>query len=146
MMNKIELRLVRERRQAYKGLRTQILFAEDAYEYFKFMQELPQEELHALYLTSQNEVTGIYQVSKGTRSQTCYSPADVIGPALFCGATKIIIAHNHPSGSCKPSPDDTMLTDRISKACELMGLELLDHLIIGDNDFYSFNKQSNKED
>lgn len=140
-INKIKLILVKEKIKDYSNLPNKINNSNAAYAHFEHLSELPQEEMHALYLNSQNQVIGTYQIHKGTQTNCIISPADIIRPALLCNATGIIIAHNHPSGDCNPSKDDLDITEKINNACELMKINLLDHIIIGDNKFYSIKKK-----
>ena len=66
---------------------------------------------------------------------------DIIKRAILCNSKRIIIAHNHPSGSTEPSKHDIAATKKITEACNLMGINLLDHLIIGDKQFKSIIEQ-----
>jgi len=152
-MRKIELRLVRE--SSSTGFSTslkaqdltqehedtqKVSCAKDAYAFFKFMENLPQEEVYAIYLTPKNKVIGISQVFKGSTDLCFFTPADIVRPALLTGATNIIIAHNHPSGDYEPSKNDEQSTNNLKQACDIIGLRLCDHLIIGDNKYYSFEE------
>lgn len=65
-------------------------------------------------------------------------PREVFGPAVALSATAIVVAHNHPSGDPTPSAEDRAVTDRLRAAGELLGIELLDHVVIGDERYYSF--------
>ena len=58
--------------------------------------------------------------------------------ALLCNASRIMIAHNHPSGNSEPSREDKKTTENIRKACDLIGIPLLDHIIIGEDEYFSF--------
>jgi DNA repair protein RadC len=69
-------------------------------------------------------------------------PREVFGPALALAATAIVIAHNHPSGDPTPSAEDRRVTERLRAAGELLGIELLDHLVIGDERVYSFASEA----
>jgi DNA repair protein RadC len=141
-INKIKLTVIREKIKKYdSSLSGKITTSNHAYLYCKHLCKLPQEEMHILYLNSQNEVIGIYQAFKGTQTSCTVNPADIIRPALLCSATKIIIAHNHPSGDCNPSKEDLTITKKIDDACEIIGIKLLDHIVIGDNKFYSIKEK-----
>ena len=99
-----------------------------------------QECVLAVYLSSCLKPLAYKVVSIGTNDACMFEPSDIIRPALLCGATKLIVAHNHPSGNIQPSAADKKVTTRLKEACSLLGLTLLDHIIIADNsDFYSFN-------
>ena len=98
------------------------------------------ESMKMLLLNHANRVLGIMDVSDGGTSSTIVDVKMLLQCALLTNANGIIICHNHPSGNLQPSMEDLMLTERIVKACELMGLQLLDHLIISAerNQYYSF--------
>lgn len=97
-----------------------------------------QEEFKILLLNRANEVLGIYQMSKGGITGTVVDVRLIFSVALKCNATGIIIAHNHPSGTLKPSDADISLTKKIKKCSEFMDIALLDHLIVTKYNFYSF--------
>lgn len=97
-----------------------------------------QEEFKILLLNRANEVLGIYQMSKGGITGTVVDVRLIFSVALKCNATGIILAHNHPSGTLKPSEADISLTKKIKKCSEFMDIALLDHLIITKYNFYSF--------
>lgn len=97
-----------------------------------------QEEFKILLLNRANEVLGIYALSKGGITGTVVDVRLIFSVALKCNATGIIIAHNHPSGTLKPSDADISLTKKIKKCSEFMDIALLDHLIVTKYNFYSF--------
>lgn len=97
-----------------------------------------QEEFKVLLLNRNNQVLGIYPLSKGGVAGTYVDVKLVFSVALKCNASSIIIAHNHPSGNLRPSEADKRLTQKIKKAGEYLDIILLDHLIITKEDFYSF--------
>jgi len=90
-----------------------------------------------IILNSKNVVIKIINVSLGGANFACIEPKDVLAEAIKVQAPKIILVHNHPSGDPKPSKGDYNVTDRIYEAAELMGIELLDHIIIGEEDYKS---------
>lgn len=95
------------------------------------------ENFLVLLLTVKNQVLGFDLVSKGGVGGCAMQPADVFRGAIIGGAAKVILGHNHPSGDPKPSPEDLELTERLVQAGKLLGIEVLDHIIIGEKDFYS---------
>ena len=99
-----------------------------------------QEEFKVLLLNRANEVLGIYPLSKGGITGTVVDSRLIFAVALKCNATGIIIAHNHPSGTLKPSEADITLTKSIKKCADFLDITLIDHLIITKNGFYSFSK------
>ena len=100
-----------------------------------------QEEFKILLLNRANEVLGIYPLSKGGITGTVVDQRLIFAVALKCNATGIIICHNHPSGKLLPSEADITLTKSIGKCAELLDINLLDHLIITKNGFYSFSNE-----
>lgn len=100
-----------------------------------------QEEFKVLLLNRANEVLGIYPLSKGGITGTVVDSRLIFAVALKCNATGILIAHNHPSGTLKPSDNDITLTRSIKKCAELLNINLIDHIIVTKNDFYSFSNE-----
>lgn len=100
------------------------------------------DEVHevviALQLNTKNRVVGYSEVSRGGMAGSAVTPADVFRPALIAGASKIIVAHNHPSGEPRPSTEDVVFTKRLREAGELLGVQVLDHIIVGDGSYFSF--------
>ncbi len=95
------------------------------------------ETAKAILLNAKNEVLRIVDISYGGTNFAIIEPKEVISEAIKMQAPKIIISHNHPSGDPTPSKQDFIFTDRIIEACELMGIELLDHIVIGDGCYES---------
>jgi len=96
------------------------------------------EHFIVLMLSAKNKVIGLNTVSIGHLSGSPVHPREVFKPAILANAASIIVAHNHPSGDCQPSQEDCNVTDIIKKAGEILQIKLLDHIIIGENDYYSF--------
>lgn len=90
-----------------------------------------------IILNSKNVILRIMDISLGGANFACIEPKDVLSEAIKIQAPKIILAHNHPSGDVTPSKGDYKVTDRIYEAAELMGIKLLDHIIIGEDDYNS---------
>lgn len=102
-----------------------------------------QEETKLILLNRANIVLGIYELSKGGISGTIVDIRIILSVALKCNASSIILVHNHPSGNLTPSEADIKITDKLKKACELLEIYLLDHLIISKEGYYSFAKSEN---
>lgn len=96
-----------------------------------------QEKVKVLILNSKNVVLKTQDVSLGGSNSASVEPKDVLAEAIKMQAPKIILVHNHPSGDVKPSKGDYKITDRIYEAAQLMGIQLLDHIIIGDGTYQS---------
>ena len=91
-------------------------------------------------LNGSHKVIGTHVVSQGLVNHALVHPREVFRPAIFDNATAIIIAHNHPSGNLKPSTEDRDITKRIKKAGDIVGIEVLDHLIVSPSlkGYFSF--------
>lgn len=99
---------------------------------------LDHEEFWAIYLSQANRILQTCQISKGGISSTGVDTRIVIQEAVLNKATQIILCHNHPSGSVRPSRADIQLTEKLHHAAELMDLILVDHIIIHKERYYSF--------
>ena len=96
------------------------------------------ESAIAIFLNRANNTIGWFKISQGGLSKTIIDRRVLLATALNCGASAIIIAHNHPSGNKKPSNADIKMTTQINKACEIMDIQLLDHLIMTYDSYFSF--------
>ena len=100
--------------------------------------ELPHEEFWIMYLNNSNKVIQKNQLSKGGITGTLVDVRLVLKKALELGATSLILAHNHPSGTLKPSQADKALTKKLSLASQSLDIKVLDHLIVTENAYFSF--------
>lgn len=91
----------------------------------------PQENLFAVTLDSKNRVLSTLRVFRGTINSCTVSPRELLVAALLDGACGLIISHNHPSGDPAPSSDDLVFTKKVKDACHLVGIDLIDHIILG---------------
>jgi DNA repair protein RadC len=99
------------------------------------LHEMSEEVFSIITLSTKNEVTGLFEVSRGTVDSSLVHPREVFKRALLSNASSILLLHNHPSGDPKPSPEDIRVTKRLKDAGELLGIQVLDHVIIGDGYF-----------
>ena len=97
-----------------------------------------QECFYALYLDSNHEIIDELMISKGTLTSSLVHPREVYAPALERRAARMIVLHNHPSRNTEPSQQDIDITKRLFEAGLILGIDLLDHIIIGGKSFYSF--------
>jgi len=97
-----------------------------------------EEYLYLIGMTARNHPISIFEVSHGTSSEAVVSGREIMVRTLLCGASNIVVVHNHPSGDCTPSKEDIETTKRILMVCKLMDIELVDHIIIGADRFFSF--------
>lgn len=96
-----------------------------------------EEYIYMIALNTKNMILGVFEVSHGSVNWAICGPREIFIRALLCGASKIILVHNHPSGICNPSSEDINVYKKISEAGELIGIMLVDSIIIGDG-YYSF--------
>ena len=109
--------------------------------YMEEMRHLKQESMKLLMLNTKGKLLGETNVSKGTVNASLITPRELFLKALECEAVSIILIHNHPSGDPTPSHSDVSFTKRVKEAGELIGIDLLDHIIIGNNRYTSFAEQ-----
>lgn len=102
------------------------------------MRDLDQEIFKVLLLNGQNHVLRIVEVAKGTLTTARIYPREVVKVALRHSAAALVFVHNHPSGAAQPSEDDKKITRNLVFACRPMGVKVHDHIIIGDDDNFSF--------
>jgi DNA repair protein RadC len=96
---------------------------------------LDRENFVAVLLNTKNEVIEFPTISVGTLSASLVHPREVFKPAIRASAAGIVLAHNHPSGKVAPSREDREVTGRLKEAAEIIGIEVLDHVILGDGYF-----------
>lgn len=96
------------------------------------------EHFFAIALDAKNRPVAQIEVAVGGLVACCLSPSDVFRPLLRAAAVGVIFAHNHPSGEASPSDEDVAITDRLCRAGELLGIQVLDHLVLGENSYFSF--------
>jgi DNA repair protein RadC len=96
------------------------------------------EHFKILLLNTRNKIIRIGTISIGTLNASLVHPREVFKEALIHDAFSVILAHNHPSGDCEPSEEDLRITTRLRDAGNLMGIEVLDHIIITSQSYFSF--------
>ena len=104
------------------------------------MSILEQEHLRVLLLTTRNQLLAVREVYRGTISSAPVRVAEVMREAIRNNAPALIMVHNHPSGDPSPSPDDVVMTKQSIEAGKLLGIDVLDHIIIGDRRFVSLKQ------
>lgn len=98
---------------------------------------LDRERCLLVSLDTKHRLLAVDTVSVGTADHTFMAPREIFRDALLAGASALFVAHNHPSGDATPSADDRQVTRRLAQAGSTLGIELLDHLVIGDPDWVS---------
>ncbi len=99
------------------------------------------EEFKTLFLNSRNQLIAVETLQTGTVNKAVVYPRKIVERALYNHAVNVIIAHNHPAGTLKPSQDDCAVTKVIKAALKTVEISLLDHIIIGGNDYFSFKSK-----
>jgi len=110
------------------------------WEHLQGLRHKRKEHFVALYLSARNRLLHTETVSVGTLTASLVHPREVFGPAVERAAAGIIVAHNHPSGEARPSPEDRAATARLERAGRILGVPLLDHVVVADGGFFSFRE------
>ena len=100
---------------------------------FLHMHEQTEEYMYMLCLNTKLRLTGIFEISHGNVNSSVVGTREVFQKALLGNAVSIILIHNHPSGDCTPSREDIKVTERLVEAGRIIGIDVLDHIIIGQN-------------
>lgn len=108
--------------------------------YMERLRHLEQEQMYVMFLDTKCKLIKDKRISSGTINQSLISPREVFVEALKCNCVNIVLVHNHPSGDPSPSQDDIKSTERVNKAGKIIGIRLLDHIIIGDNTYFSLKE------
>jgi DNA repair protein RadC len=105
------------------------------------MADLAQEQVRVVLVDTKHRVVGVQLVYQGGVNATTVRIADCFREAVARGAPAMILVHNHPSGDANPSPEDARLTQEIAKAGDLLGVEILDHVVIGRPGYVSLRER-----
>ena len=103
---------------------------------------LTEEYMWMIALDMKCNPIGIFEISHGTVNASLVSPREIYMRLCLCGAANFVLIHNHPSGDCSPSKEDINVTMQMKDTGKLMNINLLDHIILGDN-YYSFRENGN---
>ena len=98
----------------------------------QYIGETDREVFAVALLTVRHRVLGLHTVSVGCLTASLVHPREVFKPAILAGCAALLVAHNHPSGDPEPSAEDVALTRRLAAGGQLLGIEILDHLVIGE--------------
>ncbi len=132
-----------KRREEKVGEQPCITSSLDLYRYFHpVLCDSPVERCYVLLLNSKNRVIDHVLIGTGGFTATVVDIRLVIREALMKRATTIALCHNHPSGNTKPSREDDKLTENLAQACKVMNIRLLDHLVITDGAYFSYNDEA----
>lgn len=105
------------------------------------LRDLDREYFQAMLLNTKNQVLGRENISIGTLNSSLVHPRELFKVAIRRSAAGIILLHNHPSGDPTPSQEDIKLTKRLKEAGDIIGIDVLDHIVIGDNKFISLKSK-----
>ena len=105
------------------------------------IKDKAKEHFKLILLNSRNRKIGISSISTGTLTTSLVHPREVFRDAITHSAASVILAHNHPSGDPEPSEDDLKITRKLVESGKILGVEVIDHIIIGRNSFYSFREK-----
>lgn len=101
-----------------------------------------EEYVYMLSFNTKGKLLGVFEITHGTVNYSVISPREIFLRALLCGASNIILIHNHPSGDVHPSDIDITITKTIRKLGKTLYIPLLDHIIVGNEDFYSISDKN----
>jgi len=144
-IQKFNLRIVKESGGRY-DIDKQVSNPIKARDLFIEVLELDQraEEVFAIAtLDVHNKVTGVFEVSTGTLFSSLVAPREVFKRAILMNAAAILLGHNHPSTVPDPSSDDIQITKKLVKSGKILGINVVDHVVIGDKDNYISMKEEN---
>ncbi len=139
---KAALELGRRMVVASRGYNVDITSPEDVFNYMmEEMRYLEQEEFRIILLNIKNKVLGVETIFRGGLNSSIVHPREIFRLALRRSAASLILLHNHPSGDPTPSAEDISITRRLVEAGEVMGVNILDHIIMGEGRFLSFREK-----
>jgi DNA repair protein RadC len=143
IMTKYRLELVKEESHKYE-VETRISCPKDVYEVLTKVCRIQcnaEEVFILITLNIKNIVTGYFEVHRGTINTSLVHPREVFKRALLNNASDIMVAHNHPSGDPNPSKEDIQITERLKEAGNLLGINLIDHIIVGEDKYISLKEK-----
>jgi len=108
----------------------------------RFLKNSDREVFLAINLNTQNAINSIHIVSMGSVDSSLVHPREVFKSAILSNASSIALAHCHPSGNLNPSQDDINITEKLIQCGEILGIKVIDHIIIPDNQYTSFREQN----
>lgn len=111
-----------------------------AREYLR-MHELPEEYMYMVCMNTKLDMTGVFEISHGNVNSSVVGTREVFQKALLANAVSVVLLHNHPSGDSTPSREDIKVTERLMKAGNILGIDVLDHIIIGRPGYTSLKEK-----
>lgn len=139
-VNIVSLKLVKESSIKYKP--RSVRSPQDGYELLKtFLEDKDREHFVVVALDTKNQPVSINICHVGTLNSSLVHPREVMKSAILSNAASILVGHNHPSGLCETSKEDIEITKRLKEAGTIIGIALLDHLIIGHENYISLKEK-----
>ena len=105
------------------------------------MRDLKKEKFKVILLDVKNKIIRDIDISEGSLTESIVHPREVLKEVIKESAASVIFLHNHPSGESNPSKNDLDITERLASACELVGVKVLDHIILGEDNYFSFAQE-----
>lgn len=142
-LTKFKIQAVKESSARYDLDSKKVTSPWDAYKIIKevFKPDMECEEVFSiLTLDAKCQVTGCFEVSRGSLNSSIVHPREVFKRAILANSHGIILTHNHPSGNPKPSKEDENVTKRLQECANIIGIKIIDHVITGDGTYFSFKE------
>lgn len=137
------MEIVRRYSKETTANRVRIKNSKDIYDLMRSdIANLPHEEIWAIFLDQANKILALYKASEGGHAATVFDAKKILRQAILARAQSIILCHNHPSGTLRPSPQDDHITRRLLEACKALDLRMLDHVIVSTEGFFSYRDSS----
>lgn len=121
----------------YLTSKTRLSSAAEVFQLFRHLVKIPREAFYCLHLDNKHRILCIDAVSQGSLTASIVHPREVFTGVILSAAAAIILVHQHPSGDPTPSREDLDLTKRLKECAELLGIRLVDHVIVGDEQYVS---------
>lgn len=142
-VNLVSIKMVRERSVLYEGRK--ISSPEDAIrlakDFMENIEKLDREVFLCIYNNTKNEPTALEVISTGSLNASIVHPREVLKTAILSNSNSMIFLHNHPSGDPSPSIEDKNITERLVESGNILGIKVLDHIVLGNNKYYSFKEE-----
>ena len=136
----VSIQMVKEKSLTYENNR--LNGPADAYEIAaKFLKGADREHFVVMCLDSKNKVNALNTVSIGTLNSSAVHPRETFKAAILANSAAIVLVHNHPSGDPAPSREDKAITKRLAEAGKILGIEVFDHIIVGDGRYVSLKEE-----
>ena len=119
---------------------SEVSTSHDIYLKMRHLKHEQQEQFYAIMLNTKLKIINTKLIYKGTVNSMVIHPREIFKEAIKSNASYIIIVHNHPTGDSSPSTEDKTTTKNLEEVANIVGIEILDHIIIGNNEYYSFNE------